>query len=108
MLTSTAAQGATLVGYAELPADTFLPGPTSGRFIEAAHGRNPPFLEMQPIQGFSALLRNRDGSYLALSDNGFGTRVNSADYLLCYYVLQPDFRTAAGGTGVIRVTDTVR
>jgi hypothetical protein len=108
LLLATPAQGATLTGYAELPADTFIPGPTSGRFIDPANDRTPPFTDLQPIQGFSALLRNGDGSYLAISDNGFATRDNSSDYLLCVYVLEPDLRTADGGTGVIHVTEIVR
>ncbi len=38
-----------------------------------------------------------------MSDNGFGKRDNSADFLLCIYVIYPDFRSAAGGSGGIRV-----
>jgi glycerophosphoryl diester phosphodiesterase len=29
---------------------------------------------MQPVQGFSAMLANGDGTFLAMSDNGFGTK----------------------------------
>ncbi len=97
-----------MIGYAELPADTFLHGPTSGQFIDPVNDRTPPFTDQQPVQGFSALLKYKNGAYLALSDNGFGTRDNSADYLLTYYVVQPDFRTANGGNGSIKVTDIVR
>lgn len=98
-----AAHAATLVGFAELAADTFVPGPTSGRYIEPVNGRQPPFTDKQPVQGFSALLSEGNGSYLALSDNGFGQRNNSADYLLCMYLVQPDFRTADGGSGTIQI-----
>jgi hypothetical protein len=96
-------QAATLTGFAELPADTFMPGPTSGRFIKPANGRQPPFVGQQPVQGFSALLKDANGAWFALSDNGFGSRDNSADYLLSIYRLVPDFRTSSGGAGSIRV-----
>lgn len=93
LFATRAARGATLIGYAELPADTYIPGPTSNE---------------QPVQGISALLRGSNNKkYLALSDNGFGLRGNSADYLLCYYVVRPDFRTLDGGSGRIKVTETV-
>ena len=88
-----------------LPADTFTPGPTSGQFIEAINGRQPPFIDKQPVQGFSALLKGENGSYIVLSDNGFGKRSNSSDYILSIYDILPDFRTADGGTGSIRITE---
>lgn len=105
---ATAIQAATLIGFAELPADTFVPGPTSGQFIEPVNGRTPPFMNQQPVQGFSALLEEKDGSYLALSDNGFGQRSNSSDYLLSMYLVQPDFRTASGGSGIIQIRNIVQ
>jgi hypothetical protein len=108
LLQTTAAQAATLIAFAELPADTFVPGPTSGQFIEPVNGRSPPFVDQQPVQGFSALLKDKDGSYLVLSDNGFGQRGNSSDYLLSMYLVQPDFRTASGGSGVIHIKNIVR
>ena len=74
-----------------LPADTFRPGPTSGRFIEATNGRQPPFINKQPVQGFSALLKGDSGSYIVLSDNGFGKRSNSSDYILSIYDILPIF-----------------
>jgi len=109
LLSATAAvsQAATLTAYATLPADTFTPGPTSGQLIEAANGRQPPFSEQQPIQGFSALLKGENGAFYALSDNGFGRRDNSSDYLLSIYHLNPDFRTATGGSGTITVGDII-
>src|SRR5262245_56091298 len=98
------AQGATLVGRAVLPADTFSVGPTSGQFITPANGRVPPFVRRQPVQGFSAVLRGPDGTYLAMPDNGFGAKANSADYLLSVYRLTPDFATRSRGTGTIGAT----
>jgi glycerophosphoryl diester phosphodiesterase len=35
----------------------------------------------QPVQGFSSVLRTWFGEYLAMSDNGFGAKANSADYV---------------------------
>jgi hypothetical protein len=92
-----------LVGFAVLPADYFIDGPTSGQFIEPANGRRPPFANRQPVQGFSALINGDEGAFLALPDNGFGTRENSADFLLRVYELRPDFKTPAGGSGEIEV-----
>ena len=91
-IASTAAAEPTLVGYARLPADTFRPGPTSGQFIEGANGRLPPFVDQQPVQGISSVVAtDAPGTYLALSDNGFGAKANSADYVLCVYEVTPDF-----------------
>jgi len=104
---TAAAQAATLTGFAMLPADTFRPGPTSGAFIKPANQRHPPFIDQQPVQGFSALISGGDGSFFVLSDNGFGSRDNSSDYLLCIYQIHPDFRTASGGNGDIRVGNII-
>ena len=91
---ATQLQAATLIGWAQMPADTFTPGPTSGQFIEAKNGKLPPFVDRQPVQGFSALLAADQGSFFALTDNGFGARDNSADYLLGWYRIRPHFRRA--------------
>ena len=92
-----------LVGFAVLPADHFVPGPTSGQFIEPANGRTPPFENQQPVQGFSALINGDAGAFLALPDNGYGTKENSPDFLLRVYELKPDFVTLDGGSGTIEV-----
>ena len=94
---------ATLVRFASLPADTFASGPTSGQFIAPANGRIPPFVDKQPVQGFSSVLRTSNGDYLAMSDNGFGAQPNSPDYVLRFYRIDPDFRSAQGGSGSITV-----
>lgn len=106
-ITAAAAQASTLTGYAVLPADTFAPGPTSGQWIKASNQRHPPFIDKQPVQGFSALIKGDNGAFIVLSDNGFGARNNSSDYLLSIYHIQPDFRTADGGTGSIRVDQII-
>src|SRR5687767_14351999 len=72
------ADAQTLEALAVLPADTFAPGPTSGQFIMPANGRTPPFLNRQPVQGVSSVLRESNGDYLGMSDNGFGAKANSA------------------------------
>lgn len=104
LLYAATTSATTLTGFAELPADTFRSGPTSGQFIEPVNGRTPPFLQQQPVQGFSALLKGENGSFYVLSDNGFGSRGNSSDYILSMYVIKPDFRTASGGSGTIQVS----
>ena len=106
--TVAVSEAATLTGFAELAADTFNPGPTSGQFIEATNGRHPPFTDQQPVQGFSALIQGEGDSFIVLSDNGFGARDNSSDYLLSIYHIDPDFRTATGGNGNIRVSKVIQ
>lgn len=101
-------QAATLTAIAVLPADTLVPGPTSGKSVKPVNGRKPPFIKQQPIQGFSAVIEAENGSYFILSDNGFGRRDNSADYLLSIYHISPDFRTQHGGSGTIRVNEIIR
>lgn len=99
--------GATeLRGRAVLPAETFARGPTSGQYIGAGpiHGIEVPFLDRQPVQGFSAMLRNADGSWWMMSDNGYGAIDNSADYNLRVY--RTRVNTAgprAAGQGEFRV-----
>ncbi|CAA9383776.1 MAG: Glycerophosphoryl diester phosphodiesterase [uncultured Phycisphaerae bacterium] len=89
-----------LVGFASLPADTFTDGPRSGQFITNSrpiNGRRPPF-DRQPVQGISDVVAGPgSGDLLALSDNGFGAKANSADYVLCVYRVTPAFRTPEGG-----------
>lgn len=101
---------ATLAGHAILPAETLLPAPpdapgalhTSGKFTgpenrrrnAAPDGAGLP-LRGQPLQGFSALEPLGHGSFLALGDNGFGGKGNSADAMLFFAHIRPDF---ASGT----------
>ncbi|MGH3090497.1 MAG: esterase-like activity of phytase family protein [Rubrobacteraceae bacterium] len=99
----------TLEGRAILPAETFAPGPSSGSELgdEEINGIQPPF-ESQPVQGFSAVLDAGGGSYLAMPDNGFGEKGNSADFLLRLYRITPDFKSARGGSGEIAVEDFIQ
>jgi hypothetical protein len=84
----------TLVARAILPSDAYQPGPPSGAFIAPDNGVTPPF-PGQPIPGFSALLDSGRGEFLAMPDNGFGTKANSGDFLLRLYRIRPDFDTGA-------------
>ncbi|MFI0479453.1 esterase-like activity of phytase family protein [Actinomadura sp. 9N215] len=95
----------TLVGWAELPAETYVPGSEpSGSALgtEPVNGVRPPF-PGQPVQGVSGVVRNADGSFLALADNGYGRKETSADFLLRVHRLEPDFRhgrVRASGGGI--------
>jgi hypothetical protein len=99
---------ATLVGFAYLPADTSTPGPPSGVF--RVNGQRGEGFKSQPVQGVSAIRPDpsRPGSWLALSDNGFGNRLNSPDYLLNIFSARPAWRTATGGAGTIDVGGVIR
>lgn len=106
---STAITEPTLTGFARLPADTFDNArPTSGKYISASNGVSVPFLNKQPIQGFSGVVKNIDGTYTILSDNGYGSMSNSADYQLSLYVIKPDLKQAQGGTGNLTVQKTIQ
>jgi len=102
---------AELVAIASLPADTLVPGPTSGQFInpedKATNFTGPPYPDAQPVQGFSAIIDEGDGHFLVLADNGYGTRATSADFVLALYRIRPEFKTAAGGSGVIHIESRI-
>lgn len=59
-------------------------------------------IEGQPLQGLSGIKAMGDGTYWALSDNGFGSKANSPDAMLMLHHLRPDFET-----GAIEVVETV-
>ncbi|MER6178344.1 esterase-like activity of phytase family protein [Streptosporangium sp. NPDC001681] len=85
---------ATLTGFASLPALTFVPGSEpSGAQLGTApiNGVTPPFTG-QPVQGFSGIVRRQDGTFDVLSDNGYGGKANSADFLLRVHQVKPDFK----------------
>ncbi|HEY9192837.1 MAG TPA: esterase-like activity of phytase family protein [Methyloversatilis sp.] len=88
----------TLTGWAMMPAATFSDGPTSGQFAFTnanSPANNPPYVNAQPVQGFSGVLAGPNGSYQMLVDNGFGAKGNSADSLLRMYAVQVDWNTHA-------------
>ncbi len=95
-----------LKGFASIPADTFAPGPASGKFITGTtNGRTIPF-PSQPVQGFSAVqLSDTAGTYWFMPDNGFGAKSNSADFLLRFYKITPSFQGIGSGTGSAKIGD---
>lgn len=109
LVSAAQAPEAVLEERAVLPADTFAEGPSSGSMLEdeTKGGRVPPF-EGQPVGGVSAVLDAGNGEYLAMADNGFGKKDNSADFLLRAYIIRPDFETAGGGSGEIPVGEFIQ
>lgn len=47
----------------------------------------------QPVQGFSGIRSLKDGTFLTLSDNGFGSKANSPDAMLMFHVVRPDWKS---------------
>ncbi|WP_299473267.1 esterase-like activity of phytase family protein [uncultured Roseibium sp.] len=109
---------ATLAGHAVLPAETLFPAPSdapdalkvSGKFTEPGNRRSHaaptqgsalPF-DGQPLQGFSGIKTVGDGTYYVLTDNGFGSKANSADAMLFFSRVRPDF-----DTGTVEIEDQV-
>lgn len=85
-------------GWAEIPSTYRHPGPTSGQFATGANGVTPPY-QGQPIPGFSGVIPSpRRGRLIGLPDNGFGAQSNSADFVIGFYELTPDFKTTGDGT----------
>ena len=102
-----------LEGLAVLPALTIIQPPSdapescrrAGRHARPGRGEvNGVSLPLggQPVQGLSGLEPLGDGTLLAVSDNGFGTRENSADVLLMLHRLEPRWET-----GELRVRETL-
>ncbi len=84
----------TLRARALLSATAYQPGPPSGTQLAPAtvNGVTPPF-PGQPIPGFSAIIpATAPGRLLAMPDNGFGAKTNSADFLLRIYEIEPRYR----------------
>ncbi|OWU86821.1 hypothetical protein ATO6_06975 [Oceanicola sp. 22II-s10i] len=125
---------ATLAGHAFLPAMSLVEPPAdaprdawiSGKFTGGARNAAPmsvmgntgkaygghetgialPFIG-QPMQGMSgfAMTPAEDGSWYTLTDNGFGNKRNSADAMLFFHRMAPDF---AAGTVERRETIFLR
>jgi hypothetical protein len=91
-LAFSSAHAGELLERAVLPSDTFSTGPTSGQFATGGNGVATPFINRQPVQGFSAVLPGPfKGTYMVMSDNGFGAKANSPDALLRVDFVKPDF-----------------
>jgi hypothetical protein len=100
----------TLTGWASLPAGTFVPGsePSGALATGDLHGFAAPFAD-QPVQGFSGIADNHDGTFDVLSDNGYGNQANSADFLLRIHKLAPAFATnTVDVVGGLNLTDPNR
>ena len=94
-LTLAQAPAVELTGFAVMPAETFALGPPSGAYRT---GAGKPEFPSQPVQGFSSIrpaAAGGDTDWLALIDNGFGTRVNSPDSLLRIYRVGVDWAKGA-------------
>ncbi|WP_239117122.1 esterase-like activity of phytase family protein [Planotetraspora phitsanulokensis] len=86
---------ATLTGFASLPAQTYVPGSLPSGALAGpgpVNGVPIPF-PGQPVQGFSGVINNHDGTYNVLSDNGYGNKANSGDFLLRVHHIKPDTKT---------------
>ena len=108
----------TLAGHVVMPAKSFIAAPidapvdlqvsgkfTSGKRVEAlgtvegaSSGRptgvSVPF-KGQPLQGHSGIKKMPGGSYWILTDNGFGTKVNSPDAMLYLNRYAIDFKAGS-------------
>ncbi|ATN33869.1 glycerophosphodiester phosphodiesterase [Rhizobium sp. ACO-34A] len=107
---------AKLVSHAILPANTIISAPadapahlkTSGKFTTADRKRaeglgtvpgkdgvRPTGLSMpfdgQAVQGFSGIKTMEDGTFWSLSDNGFGSKINSSDSMLMLHHIKFDW-----------------
>ncbi len=114
---------AVLAGHAALPTDTTTPAPrdagaffaTAGKFANNARARNeklgsePSFttaggskpratggalpVKGQAVQGFSGIVALNRDDYLVLTDNGFGSKINSQDALLMVHTVHADWKS---------------
>ncbi|MFC0532551.1 esterase-like activity of phytase family protein [Phytohabitans kaempferiae] len=104
-----------LKSRALLSATAYQPGPVSGTQLapDTVNGVTPPF-PGQPIPGFSAVISANPGDtsgrrLLAMPDNGFGAKNNSADFLLRAYYVEPRYdRNRVDVKGFISFRDPAR
>lgn len=79
-----------LVLHASLPKKIYAEGPSSGQFRHPDQSK-AFFLNKQPILSFSSILAtNKVDIFWCLTDNGFGKKNNSADYIPRLYELKLD------------------
>src|SRR5262245_1477427 len=64
-------------------------------FLSAPEAPRPTGIKLpfkgQPLQGLSGIKSMGDGTYWTLLDNGFGSKVNSADAMLSLHRMRPDW-----------------
>src|SRR5262252_9038212 len=49
----------------------------------------------QPVQGLSGIRTLKDGTFLTLTDNGFGSKANSPDAMLMFHVVKPNWKSGS-------------
>jgi len=47
----------------------------------------------QPVQGLSGIKNLKDGTFLTLTDNGYGSKANSPDAMLMFHIVRPDWQS---------------
>jgi hypothetical protein len=47
----------------------------------------------QPVQGLSGIKNLGDGTFLTLTDNGYGSKLNSSDAMLMFHIIKPDWKS---------------
>jgi hypothetical protein len=107
-ISSSEKPNVTLVGFASFPADSFGPGPSSGNFITGNTNNVTLPFPSQPIQGFSAVqvaATDDEKTFWFLSDNGYGKKSNSQDFLLRLYRVKPFFRRGGADDGGVDVSN---
>ena len=52
-------------------------------------------LKGQAVQGLSGIKNLKDGTFLTITDNGFGSKANSPDSMLMFHVVKPDWKSGA-------------
>jgi hypothetical protein len=97
-----------LVAHATMPAAVIRPGAAAGQFNDRGERAAHPRFAGQPVQGISSIKPgSTQGTWWALSDNGFGTQANSSDYRLCIYLLKMSPRRRMNGTASIEMLRTI-
>jgi hypothetical protein len=99
-------EGATLSAWSVLPTATYVPGSETSGHWTSGNAAIPAPYAAQPVQGFSGTHALGDGSFLVLSDNGYGAKANSADFLLALHRITPE-TDAADGDGSTTYDETL-
>jgi hypothetical protein len=87
-----------LTGWAALPDSARHEGPVTGHFIDAKGKIQTPIEDGQPIPGWSGLLHLSGNRFIAMPDNGYGLKNNSADFVLGFYLVEIDFKRVGDET----------
>jgi len=99
VLAALTALGAGSVAADAAPRDDTLEGRAILPVEQRGQGSSPapaPFPK-QPVGGFSALLDAGRGTFWAMPDNGYGSKANSADFLLRVYRVRVTYERARRG-----------